>query len=94
MLYYVYISTNSVKNVFYTGMTGNLRNRMRQHRLDKGKWKHFAGRYYCHKLIFYETYEYVQEAIEREKFIKNLSREKKIELIKTKNPEMVFYCIW
>ena len=63
MLYYVYISTNSTKNVFYTGMTGNLRNRMVQHRLDKGKWKHFAGRYYCHKLIYFETHEYAQEAM-------------------------------
>ena len=94
MLYYVYITTNTVKSVFYTGMTNNLRDRMRQHRLDKGKWKHFAGRYYCHKLVYYEIYESVLEAIAREKFIKNMSREKKIQLIRSKNPNMDFYCIW
>lgn len=60
----------------------------------KGKWKHFAGRYYCHKLVYYEIYESVHDAIAREKVTKDLSREKKIELVRSKNPNMDFYCIW
>ena len=75
-------------------MTNDLRKRMREHRLEKGKWHHFAGRYYCHKLVYYEIYETAMEAINREKAIKDLSREKKIELIKSKNENMAFYCIW
>ena len=94
MLFYVYITTNTTKSVFYTGMTNNLKSRMRQHRLDKGNWQHFAGRYYCHKLVYYEIYETAIEAIAREKIIKNRSREKKIQLIRSKNPTMAFYCIW
>jgi putative endonuclease len=94
MSYYTYITTNTTKNVFYTGMTNNLVTRMKQHRLNKGKWEHFAGRYYCHKLVYYEIYDLVIDAINREKFIKDMSREKKIQLIKTKNPNLDFYCIW
>ena len=94
MLFYVYITTNTTKSVFYTGMTNNLRSRMRQHRLDKGNWKHFAGRYYCYKLVYYEIYETSIEAIAREKIIKDMSRKKKIQLIRSKNPTMDFYCIW
>ena len=75
-------------------MTNDLNRRMQEHRSEKGIWKHFAGRYYCHKLVYYESYNTADEAIEREKAIKDLSREKKIELIKTKNKNMGFYCIW
>ena len=94
MVYYVYITTNTTKSVLYTGITNNLRVRMKQHRQKKGNWKHFAGRYYCHKLVYYEIYESVLEAIAREKCIKNMSREKKMQLIKSKNSSMRFYCIW
>ena len=94
MFYYVYITTNTTKSVLYTGITNNLKVRMRQHRQNKGEWKYFAGRYYCHKLVYYEIYEKASDAIAREKFIKNLSREKKIQVIKSKNPTMRFYCIW
>ncbi len=94
MLYYTYITTNTKKSVFYTGMTNDLRRRMREHRMSRGKWKHFAGRYYCHKLVYYETFETAKEAVVREKTIKDMSHEKKIELIKSKNKNLAFYCIW
>jgi putative endonuclease len=94
MDYYVYITTNTTKNVFYTGMTNNIRRRMREHRKNKGISKTFAGKYYCHKLIYYETLATPKEAIDREKEIKNMSRKDKIDLIKTKNPSMHFYCMW
>ena len=94
MFYYAYITTNPGKTVYYTGVTNNLRRRMEEHRKSKGIWKPFAGRYYCHKLIYYETFDTPTKAIEREKEIKNLTREKKLQLIKSKNPELVFYTTW
>jgi putative endonuclease len=94
MNYYTYITTNPAKTVFYTGVTNNLKRRMNEHRNEKGTDKHFAEKYYCHKLIYYETFESILEAIAREKEIKNISRKDKIELIKSKNPEMAFYLVW
>jgi len=84
MSYYTNITTNTKKNVFYTGMTNDLQRRMQEHRLERGKWKHFAGRYYCHKLVYFETFDTAIEAIEREKEIKDLSREKKNRINKNK----------
>ncbi len=67
---------------------------MREHRLQKGKWKHFTGRYNCYRLIYYEIYNTPMEAIRREKQIKLFNREKKLQLIRTKNPGFVVYDIW
>ncbi|WP_337067272.1 hypothetical protein [Pontibacter sp. 13R65] len=63
---------------------------MEQHRQNRGKPDSFAGRYYCYKLLYYERYTHVQHAIEREKEIKNMSREAKLELIKAENPFLMF----
>ena len=91
--YYVYITTNPSKTVLYTGVTNDLRRRIIEHYKDRGSKKHFAGRYYCYKLIYYEHFTDVNQAIVREKEIKNMSREKKEELIKTKNPNLNFLSI-
>jgi putative endonuclease len=88
--YFVYIITNPGKTVFYTGFTNNIFIRMNQHYSQKGKWKTFAGRYYCYKLLYYEVYNKPSVGIEREKEIKNLSRDEKIKLIKTINPSLKF----
>jgi putative endonuclease len=85
--YFVYITTNPGKTVLYTGVTNDLEVRMRQHYENKGKKETFAGRYYCYKLIYYERYQNVNMAIEREKEIKDLSRAKKEELIAEDNPK-------
>lgn len=84
--YYVYIVTNPGKTVLYTGVTNDLKTRVQQHRENRGKRKSFAGRYYCYKLIYYETYNDVRDAIAREKAIKNMSREMKEALIRGLNP--------
>ena len=91
--YYVYITTNPGKTVLYVGVTNNLELRLRQHYLNKGNKKTFAGRYYCYKPIYYETYSDINQAIEREKEIKNMTREKKEAIIATVNPRWNFLVI-
>ena len=82
--YYVYIETNKINTVFYTGITNNLELRHYQH---KNKINNsFTSKYNINKLIYYEVYQDVNDAIIREKQIKDYRREKKINLIKTINP--------
>ena len=82
--FYVYIATNKINSVLYTGVTNNLINRMYQH---KNKMvAGFTTKYNVNKLVYYEIYEDITEAILREKQIKGGSRAKKIALIKSKNP--------
>ncbi|WPP52204.1 GIY-YIG nuclease family protein [Catalinimonas niigatensis] len=88
--YFVYITTNPGKTVLYTGITNDLETRLQQHFANRGKKESFAGRYYCYKLLYYERFSNVQQAIEREKEIKDLSREKKEALIKAFNPQWKF----
>jgi len=75
--YYVYITTNPGKTVLYTGVTNDLKLRLKQHYQNRGTKKSFAGRYYCYKLIYYETYVNINQAIAREKEIKDMSRKKR-----------------
>ncbi len=91
--YFVYITTNPRKTVLYTGMTNDLKRRMREHVDSRGEKNHFASRYFCFKLLYYESYGTAKEAISREKKIKDLSREKKFMLIKSKNQELDFLII-
>lgn len=83
--YSVYIITNSTNTVLYTGVTGNLLARIYHH---KNKTvSSFSSKYNLNKLVYYEIYEDVNEAIKREKQIKSGSRKKKIDLINKFNPE-------
>jgi putative endonuclease len=84
-LYYVYIVTNKPRGVLYTGITSNLIQRVYQHKKKIFK-SSFTSRYNLDKLVYYEEFQYVQDAIRREKQIKGLTRKKKIELIETFNP--------
>jgi putative endonuclease len=89
--YFVYITTNPGRTTLYTGVTNDLRTRLIQHYENRGKWKTFAGRYHCYRLIYYEYHEDINQAIEREKEIKALSRAKKEILISSLNPKWHFY---
>ncbi len=88
--YFVYITTNPRKTVLYTGVTNNLVTRLQQHYGNRGKPETFAGKFYCYRLLYYERYREVNQAIEREKEIKNLSRELKEKLISEFNPKWNF----
>lgn len=81
----VYIITNSSNNVLYTGVTSNLQKRMLQH-IDKS-FGGFSAKYNLSKLVFFEEFGSMTQAIDREKQIKGLRREKKIKLIEEMNPE-------
>ena len=80
---FVYIITNKNNTVLYTGVTSNLIRRMYQHKSNK--FKGFATRYNCDKLVYFEELSSVEEAIIREKQIKKYKRQKKIALIETEN---------
>jgi putative endonuclease len=84
--YFVYIVTNPKKTVLYTGVTNDLERRMLEHYENRGKKETFAGKYFCYKLIYFEIFHDIKEAIEREKEIKDLSRAKKEGLIAELNP--------
>jgi putative endonuclease len=76
--------TNRSKTL-YTGVTGNLLRRVREHKMGIGS--HFAAKYKLDRLVYFERFEDVRNAIEREKQIKGLLRIKKIALIVSVNPE-------
>jgi putative endonuclease len=88
--YNVYITTNSKKQVLYTGVTNDLEYRLIEHYLNRGNIKTFAGRYYCYCLIYFEKHHSIEGAIEREKEIKDWNRLKKETLINEVNPEWKF----
>ncbi len=83
-IFYVYIMTNTYNTVLYTGVTNDLDRRLREHR-NRLFSNAFTTRYNIHKLVWYEMYPYIEDAIAREKQIKGGSRRKKIALIEKNN---------
>ena len=83
--YCVYIMTNSRHTVLYTGVTNDLLRRVEEHK--NGTGSAFAKKYNVNKLVFYESGDDINIAIAREKQIKAGSRQKKINLIESMNPE-------
>jgi putative endonuclease len=88
--YCVYILTNKLRTVLYTGVTNNLEQRIIEHFFDSNDKKTFAGKYNCYYLLFYENFNYVRDAIAREKEIKGWTRIKKNKLISDFNPTWAF----
>ncbi|HNP19104.1 MAG TPA: GIY-YIG nuclease family protein [Fulvivirga sp.] len=82
----VYIMTNKHHTVFYTGVTSDLYSRVIEHR-TKAYPKSFTARYNIEKLIYFEPFHSIEEAIMREKQIKKYRREKKLLLVEAINPE-------
>ena len=82
---FIYILTNKYNNVLYTGVTSDLKKRVWEHRekLVDG----FTKRYNVTKLVYYEIFADIRDAIAREKQIKAGSRQKKINLIVEMNSE-------
>ena len=89
--YFVYITTNKNKTTLYTGVTNHLPHRLWQHKESAKKTKMtYAGKYNCYNLIYYEHFDYIQDAIDREKEIKGWTRKKKEALINSFNPNWRF----
>ena len=78
--------TNRTNSVIYTGVTSDLERRLAEHRWTVVPGS-FAARYHLSKLVYYETTPDIRSAIAREKQIKGGSREKKIRLIESMNPQ-------
>jgi putative endonuclease len=89
-VFYIYVTTNSSKSTLYIGITNSLKNRIFEHWSKRGQPGTFAGKYFCHNLIYYESFKYVNDAIAREKELKKWNRKKKEQLIASKNPEWLF----
>jgi putative endonuclease len=82
--------TNVINSVLYIGVTTNLARRVAEHKakIKKG----FTEKYNCDKLVYYEEYERITEAISREKQLKNWRREWKNDLVVTVNLEWKDIC--
>ncbi|MCB2209367.1 GIY-YIG nuclease family protein [bacterium] len=77
--------TNQHDQVLYTGVTNDIYRRIKQHKGGKGG--KFTSRYHLTKLVYYEVFDYIEDAITREKQIKAGSRQKKIDLVNEMNPD-------
>jgi putative endonuclease len=82
----VYILTNKNNSVLYTGVTSNLKERLEQHKLKKHP-ESFSAKYNLVKLVYFEWFDTIGEAIIKEKKIKGGSRKRKLDLIIKMNPD-------
>jgi len=83
--YYVYILTNRPNGTLYIGVTNNLERRISEHRLKTVAG--FTKRYDIDRLVYYETFDRIDDAIAREKQLKHWNRAWKVRLILQNNPE-------
>ena len=83
---FIYILTNKNNTTLYVGVTSHIVQRINQHK-DKIFPESFSAKYNLNKLVYYEAFQEIGDAIGREKQIKGGSRRKKLDLINSKNPE-------
>ncbi|MBU2951417.1 GIY-YIG nuclease family protein [Tamlana agarivorans] len=83
---FIYIITNKNNTTLYVGVTSNLAQRIEEHKNKKYK-KSFSARYNLNKLVYFEAFQMIGDAIAREKQLKAGSRAKKVALIEQENPE-------
>jgi putative endonuclease len=83
---YVYILANFSRTTFYTGVTSNLGKRLEKHQAGAGS--KFSAKYKLRDLVYFETFDRIDDAILREKQLKQWHRGWKIRLIESVNPEM------
>jgi putative endonuclease len=82
---WVYFTTNRRDGTLYVGVTSNLTKRAFEHR--EGCVKGFTQRYALKRLVYYEYFDDIRDAIQREKTIKHWPRAWKVRLIHAANPE-------
>lgn len=85
--YYIYILTNFNKTVLYAGVTNNVRRRVCEHK--QGIGSKFTKRYKVNRLMYYEEFDFIVEAISREKQLKAGSRAAKTRLTDLHNPSWI-----
>jgi putative endonuclease len=83
-LSYVYMMGSASRRALYTGVTVHLRKRVFEHKHDLIEG--FSSKYKCHRLVYFEEFTSVVDAIAREKQIKGWRREKKDKLVQSINP--------
>ncbi|WP_421876383.1 GIY-YIG nuclease family protein [Marinoscillum sp.] len=81
---YVYIVTNPTKTTLYVGVTSNLYARIYDHK--EGFGSYFTTKYKCKHLVYYEFFDRIEDAIQREKRLKKWNRQWKDDLITKFNP--------
>ncbi len=86
-MYYIYIVTNQPKGTIYTGVTNDLARRIREHK--EKRIQGFTQKYGTSRLVYFESYREVRDALTREKQIKSWRRDWKISLIEKENPEWI-----
>ncbi|MDN3584205.1 GIY-YIG nuclease family protein [Mucilaginibacter flavus] len=84
----VYILTNQTHSVLYIGVTSDIIGRIWDHK-NKTYPLSFTARYNCNKLVYYESYAHIEEAIAAEKLLKGGSRNSKIKLIDAFNSKWI-----
>src|SRR5580704_3416702 len=82
-IYFTYIVASRSRTL-YTGVTGDLRRRVFEHKIKKHSG--FTCRYNCNRLVWFDTFTSISNAIQREKELKGWVRAKKIALIEAANP--------
>lgn len=82
---FIYFMTKNNNTVIYIGVTSNLLKRIYQHKTIS--YKGFTSKYNCEKLVYFEEFTDINQAITREKQLKSGSRKRKEELIRILNPE-------
>ena len=82
---YVYFMTTSSNKVLYVGVTNSLKRRVTEH--SEGTGSEFTSKYNCNKLVYFESFPDIEQAIVREKQIKHFKREWKNQLVEAINPE-------
>lgn len=82
--FFVYLMISASRRSLYTGLTNDLIKRVAEHKSDR--LDGFSKQYKTHRLVYYEVFLDVKNAIDREKEIKGWRRSKKDLLIKSKNP--------
>ena len=83
--YFTYIMSNQTNSTIYVGVTNNIERRALEH--ISGNGAEFTSKYKINKLVYFERYTEVLDAIKREKQLKGWKREKKVMLINQMNPE-------
>ena len=90
-MYYVYVLTNKSNTTLYVGITNDIARRVQEHKSEV--LDGFTHKYHVDKLVYFEEFINVDQAIIREKQINSWRREKKDELIRRQNPEFKDYSL-